>query len=242
MEDGEGYADEWIVSAGAGLASRLTIVVDPKNSLFDATVGQRWLFQLIGAQREEADFAAFFAQWSSDYAPAIWRGERPYWDAMKEYLCGKGLSGGHVDELWRAASRKFPELEFGGKTSPEILQILDKVREYGVQLIALWETTQAVDSRLREQAWVKTFDQVMATHELGCDAGDIAAYQRLRGQIGDSVCVMHSADARCITAAAKAGWLTLAIGRNVPAAASVSLMTWADLISWAALRGNCQAA
>jgi len=242
MEDGEGYADEWIVSSGAGLASRFTIVVDPKNSLFDATVGQRWVFQLIGAQRDEADFAEFFAPWASDHAPAIWRGERTYWDAMKEYLCRKGLSSGHVDEIWRAAARKFPELEFGGKASPEILQILERVRGYDVQLLGLWETTQTVQPLLREHAWTNGFDLVITTPQLGCDAGDILAYQRLRGQIGDSVCVLLSADARCLAAAAKSGWLTLAIGRNVPAAASVSLPAWADLIAWAALRGDRQAA
>ncbi|TWT30111.1 hypothetical protein [Blastopirellula retiformator] len=242
MEDGEGYADEWIVSTGAGLASRLTIVVDPKNTLFDATVGQRWLFQLIGADRPEADFSEFFAVWSADFAPAIWRGERPYWDAMKEYLCSKGLSGGHVDELWRAASPKFPELEYGGKYSPDVLHILERISSYDVQLIALWETVQTVAPHSCEHAWAKAFDQVITTRELGCDAGAIAAYQRLRGQIGDSVCVLQSADARCLAAAAKTGWLTLAIGRKVPAAASESLPTWADLISWAALRGNRQSA
>ncbi|UUO05309.1 hypothetical protein M4951_18235 [Blastopirellula sp. J2-11] len=242
MEDAEGFAGETIVSAGSGLTSRLTIVIDPKNTLFDATVGQRWLFQLVGGRREEADFAAFFDQWTVQNLPAIWRGERPYWDAMKEYLCAKGLSNGHVDELWRAASRKFPELESGGKPSPDILQILDRVRQYGVQLIALWETTQTVDSRCREHAWTKAFDQVVTTWELGCDGGDALAYQRLRAQIGDSVCVLQSADARVLKAAAKAGWSTLAIGRHAPIPASVMLSNWADLIPWAALRGNRQAA
>lgn len=242
MDEGEGYADEWECSAGAGLSSRLTIVIDPKNTLFDATVGQRWLFQLIGSQRAEADFAAFFEEWTFDYVPAIWRGQRPYWDAMKEYLCGKGLSAGHVDELWRAASRKFPELESGGKPFPEVLQIMDRIRQYGVELICLWETTQQVEPRAREQAWIKGFDQVVTSHELGCDAGNVFAYQQLSTRIGDSVCVLHSAEARSLTAAARAGWLTLAIGRNAPAAASVSLSNWADLIPWAALRGNRQAA
>ena len=78
------------------------LLLDACNILYDDTDWRRWLLRLLLRLGLRTEYGPFFRIFDRDYLDAVYRGERPFSDALDAFLISAGLSAGQAEEVHRA--------------------------------------------------------------------------------------------------------------------------------------------
>lgn len=218
---------------------RRTLLIDPRDTLFDATVGRRWLYQQLSFREESIlPYAEFYQAWDQILGQEVYLGKRSYWEAVHQFLRAQNLTAGHADELTRAARAQFPELEAGGKLHSVVVPILSVLATYGVRSVAVVNASMNGDDFKAvyfPPGCDIHFDAVYSSIDLSTTHEQAAWIERLRDQLGERTWgqrpYLISACETTRRVAQAAGLRTLAISHSNPSeAVDHHLSTWADLI------------
>ena len=78
------------------------LLLDACNILYDDTDWRRWLLRLLLRLGLRTEYGPFFRIFDRDYLDAVYRGERPFNEALDAFLISAGLSAGQAEEVHRA--------------------------------------------------------------------------------------------------------------------------------------------
>lgn len=218
---------------------RRTLLIDPRDTLFDATVGRRWLYQQLSFREQSIlPYAEFYQAWDQILGQEVYLGNRAYWEAVHQFLRAQNLTIGHADELTRAARTRFPELEAGGKLQTVVVPILSVLASYGIRSVAVVNASMGGEDFQAiyfPPGCDIHFDAVYSSIDLSTTKDQAEALARLRDQLGEWTWgqrpYLISACETTRRAAQSAGLRTLAISHSNPSeAVDHHLSTWADLI------------
>ncbi len=75
------------------------LLLDACNTLYDATLWQRWLLRVLRRLGLHTTYRCFFHVWKKDYLDAVHRGDREFCEAFRGFLQAAGLSRGQILEV-----------------------------------------------------------------------------------------------------------------------------------------------
>src|SRR5208283_5048170 len=78
------------------------LLLDAGNILYDDTAWRRWLLRLLMRLGLRTEYGPFFRVFDRDYLDAVFRGQRPFSDALDAFLIAAGLSAGQAEEVHHA--------------------------------------------------------------------------------------------------------------------------------------------
>jgi FMN phosphatase YigB (HAD superfamily) len=110
------------------------LLFDMDDVLYDATVWRRWLLRLLGHLGLHTHYEAFFHIWERTYLSDVYRGQRDYWDAFRNFLSAVGLSTGQIDEVTAASHARRRELDHGVRAYPGVKATLSRLSAAGLPL------------------------------------------------------------------------------------------------------------
>ena len=77
------------------------LLFDLADVIYDASMWQRWLLQLLGRLGLHTHYRAFFRAFETEHLVEVYLGKREYWDALGDYLRAVGMTSGQIDEVPR---------------------------------------------------------------------------------------------------------------------------------------------
>ena len=110
------------------------LLFDMDDVLYDATVWRRWLLRLLGHLGLHTHYEAFFHIWERTYLSDVYRGQRDYWDAFRNFLSAVGLSTGQIDEVTAASHARRREFDRGVRAYPGVKATLSRLSAAGLPL------------------------------------------------------------------------------------------------------------
>jgi FMN phosphatase YigB (HAD superfamily) len=202
--------------AGPNLPPRLAgIMLDVPDVLYDATLWQRWLFQLLMRMRAAGSYAEFAEAWSSQLVD-VHRGRREYSEALQTFLLARGLSWAQVDEIEAASRIQRRSLELDVRPLPSAARVVEELNRRKIPLVAWADTPHSAAKwaeRLERIVPRAHFAAVLTSFDLECtQPADLcyrAALDALSQSAGNVLYVGH--DAQHLAAAARAGMRTAAV-------------------------------
>lgn len=211
------------------------VVFDLSNVLYDATVWQRWLLQLLNRFGVHTHFDAFFCVFEHDYLPAVYRGERDFWDALRDFLIAVGISKGRLEEILAAAHGKHREWWDEVRPFPGVAATLAQLAARGIRLALLANSgapaTQLVE-RLKRLGIAQRFDVVLSSRDLKACKPDHQCYQAVIAALdlpSDVIGFVGHAPAE-LAGAALAGMVALALHHTAEVQAEVYLDRFDQLL------------
>jgi HAD superfamily hydrolase (TIGR01493 family) len=211
------------------------LVFDLNNVLYDATVWQRWLLQLLNRFGVHTHFDAFFCVFEHDYLPAVYRGERDFWEALRDFLISVGMSRGRLEEVLAAAHGKHRELWDEVRPFPGVTATLAQLAARGIRLALLANSgapaTQLVE-RLKRLGISQRFDVVLSSRDLKASKPAHQCYQAVIDALGlpsDAIGFVGHEPVE-LAGAALAGMVALALHHTADVQAEVYLDRFDQLL------------
>lgn len=110
------------------------LIVELSGVLFDSAAWRHWLFHLVCHLGLQTQYSAFFRVWDAEYQDLVTCGQRPYWQAMREFLLSAGLTRGQCDEVEAAGRARLNRLELDARPLPGVLTTLGQLTVRGFHL------------------------------------------------------------------------------------------------------------
>jgi HAD superfamily hydrolase (TIGR01493 family) len=212
------------------------LVVDLDHVLYDASPWQRWLLQLLNRIGLHTHYQCFFRTFERDYLDGVYRGERDYWEALRDYLMAVGVSKGRTAEVLAAAHGKHRELWQDVRPLPGVSATLAQLAARGVRLAVLSnspESATAIEQKLQRLGIAGRFEIVLSSRDLRVAKPMPECYQAaLRAldlQSDDVGFIAH--ETLELAGAGLAGMTTFAINHAADAEADVFLDRFEQLLS-----------
>lgn len=222
-----------------------SLVFDLGNVLYDASAWQRWLLQLLNRIGLHTHYEAFFRVFERDYLEAVYRGEREYWDALREFLFAVGLSRGRVEEVLAAGHGKYRELWDDVRPLPGVAATLAQLGSRGVRLGVLCNagcSAERLTAKLERLGLAKRFAVVLSSHDLHAakPAAEcyLAAISALDAPAESTGFVGH--ETLDLAGAGLAGMITFAVNHTADAQADVYLERFDQLLQLVTTSGHKQ--
>ncbi len=229
------------------------LLLDAGNILYDDTAWRRWLLRLLMRLGLRTEYGPFFRILDRDYLDAVYRGQRPFGDAMDAFLIAAGLSAGQVEEVHHALDSYRHHSDLSRRPLIGVRQTLAELRSAGVKLGVLCNcehSGEAIRQRLAEllgespSGTMYTWSAVISSRDLGCAMPEPACYraalQAMQLPAAEAGFVGH--DARELRGAAVLGLATIAFNSDRDARADVHLQRFEDLIELTRFSSCCPAA
>jgi FMN phosphatase YigB (HAD superfamily) len=169
-----------IAGSTAGPVPLAGLVLELDHVLYDASPWRRWLVQLLARIGLHTHYDAFFCAFERDHLPAVYVGQRDYWDAWRDFLLAAGLSRGRVEEVLAAGHGKARELGASIRPLPGVCGALAQLAGRGVRLALLSnaiDSADALEARLETLGLAGRFEVVLSSRDLGCVKPDPESYQ-----------------------------------------------------------------
>jgi FMN phosphatase YigB (HAD superfamily) len=211
------------------------LLLDAGNILYDDTDWRRWLLRVLARLGMRTEYNLFFRILDRDYLDAVFRGQRPFNEAMDEFLIAAGLSPGQADEAHRALeshrhqSDAHPHLLIG------VRETLTQLRAAGVKLGVLCNCEhpgETIRKRLDELLGESPWTAVISSRDLGRTMPDAACYRAALEAIqlpaADAGFVGHNALE--LRGAKLQGLCAIAFNSDPDARADVYLQRFEDLL------------
>jgi FMN phosphatase YigB (HAD superfamily) len=220
------------VSSASPLAG---IMLDVPDVLYDATLWQRWLFQLLVRMGAAANYAEFVRAWSETLVD-VHRGRREYTEALQSFLLQLGLSWAQVDEIEAASRIQRRTLELDVRPLPGATRVIEELNRRKIPLVAWADTPHSAAKwaeRLERIVPRAHFSAVLTSFDLECAQPAELCYRAaldvLDHNAGEVLYVGH--DTQHLAAAARAGMRTAAVNFAANAQANHLLMRLEELLA-----------
>ena len=186
------------------------LLLDACNILYDDTAWRRWLLRLLMRLGLRTEYGPFFRVLDRDYLDAVYRGQRPFSDALDAFLISAGLSAGQAEEVRRALDSYRRQSDESHRPLIGVRQTLAQLHSSGVKLGVLCNcehSGETIRQRLAELLGESPWAAVISSRDLGCTMPDPACYaaalHALQLPVAEVAFVGH--DARELRGAAVAG-------------------------------------
>jgi FMN phosphatase YigB (HAD superfamily) len=223
------------------------LILDAGNVLYDDTGWRRWLLRLLTRLGLRTEYGPFFRIFDRDYLDAVYRGQRPFCDALDAFLISAGLTAGQAEEVHRALDSHRRHSDRSHRPLIGVRQTLARLRSSGVKLGVLCNSEQsgeAIRQQLAEILGESPWEAVITSRDLGYTMPAAACYEAaLRAmQLPFAEVAFVGHDARELRGAAAQGLATIAFNSDRDARADVFLQRFEDLIELTRLSPDCSAA
>jgi FMN phosphatase YigB (HAD superfamily) len=215
--------------------------------LYDDTAWRRWLLRLLLRLGLRAEYGPFFRVFDRDYLDAVYRGERPFSEALDAFLISAGLSAGQAEEVRHALDSHRRHHDLSHRPLIGVRQTLAHLRSSAVKLGVLCNCEQSgetVREQLAELLGESPWAAVISSRDLGHTMPAAACYEAaLRAmQLPAAEVAFVGHDARELRGAAVQGLVTIAFNSDRDALADVYLQRFEDLIELTRFSPDCSAA
>jgi FMN phosphatase YigB (HAD superfamily) len=222
------------------------LLLDTCNILYDDTDWRRWLLRVLVRLGLRTEYGPFFRIFDRDYLDAVYRGQRPFNDAVDAFLISAGLSPGQADEVHRALESHRHQSDAHLHLLIGVRETLAQLRSAGVKLGVLCNCEhpgEAIRLRLTELLGESPWAAVISSRDLRCAMPDPdcyrAALDAMKLPASETGFVGH--DARELRGAKLQGLSTIAFNNDRDAQADVYLQRFEDLLELTGL-SDCSAA
>jgi FMN phosphatase YigB (HAD superfamily) len=223
------------------------LLLDPCKILYDDTAWRRWLLRLLARLGLRTEYGPFFGILDRDYLDAVYRGERPFNDALDAFLISAGLSAGQAEEVHHALDSYRRQSEASDRPLIGVRETLARLRSSGVKLGVLCNGEhcgETVRRRLRELLGESPWAAVICSRDLGSamPAAECyrAALEAMQLPAAEVAFIGH--EARELRGAAGQGLATIAFNSDRDARADVYLQRFEELIELTRSSTPCLAA
>jgi FMN phosphatase YigB (HAD superfamily) len=211
------------------------LLLDVCNTLYDDTDWRRWLLRLLMRLGLRTEYGPFFRVFDRDYLDAVYRGQRPFSDALDAFLISAGLTAGQAEEVHRALDYQRRHSNATHRPLIGVRETLAQLHSSGVKLGVLCNcehSGEALRQQLAELLGESPWTAVISSRDLGCTMPEAACYRAalnaLQLSAAEAAFVGH--DARDLHGAAVQGLATIAFNSDRDARADVYLQRFEDLI------------
>jgi HAD superfamily hydrolase (TIGR01509 family) len=156
------------------------LLFEMENVLYDATLWQRWLWQLMTRLGWQRDFRSFTSIWQRGYLHDVHCGSRDFADAMRSFLVDSGLTTGQIDEVEGASSARRREFTETIRPLPGVAKTLGRLSASGVALGVLSNSEASAEElhgRLDKLGLKGRFRFVCSSRDLQHAKPEPACYQ-----------------------------------------------------------------
>jgi FMN phosphatase YigB (HAD superfamily) len=222
------------------------LLLDACNILYDDTAWRRWLLRLLMRLGLRTEYGPFFRIFDRDYLDVVYRGQRPFSDALDAFLVSAGLSAGQAEEVHRALESHRRQSDAGHRPLIGVRETLAQLHASGVRLGVLCnsqDSGETIRQRLAKLLGESPWAAVISSRDQGCTMPDAACYRAalaaLQLPAAEAAFVGH--DARELRGAAVQGLSTIAFNGDGDARADVYLQRFEDLIELTRFSPGCSA-
>ncbi len=210
------------------------IMLDVPDVLYDATLWQRWLFQLLVRMGAATNYAEFVLTWG-DRLVDVHRGRREYTEALQSFLLELGLSWAQVDEIEAASRIQRRSLELDVRPLPGATRVIEELNRRKIPLVAWADTPHSAAKwaeRLEHIVPRARFHAVLTSFELECTQPAELCYRAALDVLGKPAeqILYLGHDTQHLAAAARAGMRTAAVNFAPSAQANHLLMRMDELV------------
>ena len=125
------------------------LLLDACNTLYDATLWQRWLLQVLRRLGLHTTYRCFFHVWKKDYLDAVHRGDREFCEAFREFLQAVGLNRGQILEVTIACQSRRQRWEQETRLLPGVRTTLNRLAGAGAALAVVGDCEHRGDALRR---------------------------------------------------------------------------------------------
>lgn len=211
------------------------LLLDACDTLYDATLWQRWLLQVLQRLGLHTTSRCFFHVWKKDYLDAVHRGDREFHEAFRTFLQAVGLSRGQVLEVTVASNWRRLRWEEETRLLPGVKTTLGRLAGAGVALAVFGDCEhrgEGLRRRLEAMGLGKVLMAVVTSRDVGKTKPDPCCYETALAAIdlrADQVAYVGN-DGDDLAAAARLGMQTIAFDFTPEIEAQVRIRRFAELI------------
>ena len=223
------------------------LLLAPCNILYDNTAWRRWLLRLLLRLGLRTKYGPFFRIFDRDYLDAVYRGQRPFNDALDAFLISAGMSAGQAEEVHRAVDSYRRHSDASPRPLIGVRETLAQLRSAGVKLGVLCNgehSGETIRQQLAELLGESPWAAVISSRDMGCALPDATCYRAavraMQLPAVEMAFVGH--DSRELHGAAIQGLATIAFNSDRDARADVYLQRFEDLIELTRFSPRCSAA
>ena len=203
--------------------------------LYDATLWQRWLLQLLARIGLHTHYRAFCRVWRREYLDDVYRGRVDFWEALRAMLLSVGLARGQIDEVVAAGHARHREFAEGIRPFPGVPATLRRLAEFGVSLGVLSNSpcsAKLLQRKLTRLGLQGAFRAVVSSADIGSVKPEPACYRAALSALGlpASRVAMVGHDADELAGAAAVGMRTIAFNYDEETQADVYLERFDQLL------------
>lgn len=232
-----------VAGSGAAVAQaqvRLDVaclIFEADNVLFDATLWRRWLHQLLGRFRVQADFDGFFERWKRGYLEDVHRGRRDFDEALQAFLHSMGVTPAQFDEIEAASTAKRRDLAISTRLLPGVRTALWQLHGAGYRLAVLTNDERSgeqVAAQLERSGLGGLFEAVISSFDLERTVPDPAAFAAAITAVGEPCerIAFVSNCAHSLAGASAVGLRTVSINSGAYAEVDLRLESISDFATW----------
>jgi FMN phosphatase YigB (HAD superfamily) len=211
------------------------LLIEYGGVLYDDTVWQRWLWQVLARLGLHANYGVFFHVWQHEYLDDVHRGRRDLCEALEAFLLSVGLSRGQIDEVEAACRSRRLQLEEETKPLPGVKAALRQLNKNKLLLAVSAESdhpAELLQHRLERSGLSALFVAVVSSAELGATKPNpvsyLAALETMKLPAERVAYLGH--DTGALAGAAEVGMHTVAFNFDHDAQADVYLGHFEELI------------
>jgi HAD superfamily hydrolase (TIGR01509 family) len=211
------------------------LVFESVNVLHDATVWNRWLWQLLCRMGSDWEFHHFCRTWRDRYLIEVYRGNRSFADAFQAFLMDAGFTAGQVHEVEAASAARRRELCETIRPLPGVAKTLNRLAGAGVVMGVLTDTelqAAQLHERFVQMRIATRFRFLLSSVELRSAKPDAKGYEAARAALGlpaQAVAFVGCA-AEDLRGAAAIGMQTIAVNYEAGAHADHCLNRFDELV------------
>ena len=191
------------------------LVFDMAGVLYEGTVCQRSLWQLLLRLGVQTDYERFCETWEGEYLDEVNRGARSYEEAQHAFLRSLGLCAAHVEEVQAASHIRGGELESGVRPLPGVCATMAKLASSGFRLAVLansWCPAEALRNMLDRLGLSTFIPVVLSSCDLGATKPAAECYHTTLSTMGIAArqTIYVGREPRSLAGATKVGMQTVA--------------------------------
>ena len=210
------------------------VVLDGGGVLFDDTLWERWLPQVLRRLDAAVGYREFRSSWDARYVQQVCSGRRSLEAVLADTLRDLGLAPGQIDEVQAAACAKRREFEESVRLLPGVRCALARLHASGVGLAVLSNSEHSaavLRGRLARRGLENVFSGVVSSADLRRVLPDPACYHAALKTLGlpGDLCAFVGHRTEELAGARNAGLHTVAFNYAPDAVAEVFLNRFDDL-------------
>lgn len=223
------------------------LLLDACNTLYDATLWERWLLRVLKRLGLHTTYRCFFHVWRKDYLDAVYRGDGEFCEAFGRFLQALGLSRGQILEVTRGCQARRLRWQEETRLLPGVKTTLRRLAGAGTALAVFADCEHRGDvlrRRLEAMGLVGVLAAVVTSRDIGKTKPDPYCFKAALAALNlraDQVAYVGN-DGEDLSAAARLGMQTIAFNFSPEIEAEVRIARFAELVDLVELPARRSAA